>query len=375
MTVPFWQDRRVFVTGHTGFKGSWLCLLLESLGAKVGGYALAPPTKPSLFDLADAGNRVESVTGDVRDAHALSAAIARFAPEVVIHMAAQSVVLDAYAAPVETYATNVMGTVHLLEAIRRWGRPVSVVNVTTDKCYENRQWPWPYRESDRLGGHDPYSNSKACSELVTHAYRQSYFPVESVASHGVGIASARAGNVIGGGDWTPHQLVPAVVAAFSRGEPVRLRHPEAIRPWQHVLDCLWGYLAVAEGLARSPDRCGGEWNFGPSSDDIYTVAQVADTLARHWRVSPSWSRDPGEHPPEALELRLDASKARRVLGWQPRLSTATALEWVAEWYVRTQRGDAPREVCEKQIESFLRLGASDHAALPAAPAPGAADAR
>jgi CDP-glucose 4,6-dehydratase len=230
-----------------------------------------------------------------------------------------------------------------------------MVNVTTDKCYRNQDWVWGYRESDPLGGRDPYSNSKACAELVAQAYRHSFFPAEDVARHRVAIGCARAGNVIGGGDWTPHQLVPAVVAAFERGEAVELRHPEAVRPWQHVLDCLRGYLTLAEVLATEPERSIGDWNFGPASDDVVTVAQVAETLAPYWRVSPAWRQLPGERTKEERELRLDCSKANRQLGWRGRLSTRIGLEWVAQWYLRTRSGVAPRECCEAQIDAYLAL--------------------
>lgn len=353
MKPDFWRGRRVFVTGHTGFKGAWLCLLLRTLGAEVRGYALPPPTEPSLYALADAGAGIDTVSADVRDLPTLSAALAAFAPDIVLHMAAQSVVLDAYTHPVATYDVNVMGTVNLLEAVRCAGRPAAVVNVTTDKVYANHGWLWSYRENDALGGRDPYSNSKACSEFVTNAYVDSFFPRAAVVSHGVAVASARAGNVIGGGDWTPHQLVPAIVAAAQAGRAVELRHPTAVRPWQHVLDCLHGYLALAQTLVQSPEAGAGGWNFGPSADEVVTVAEVASGVGRHWNLEPAWVQAPGEWAHEELQLRLDSSRAAQVLGWRCRLATPEALDWVARWHLDVQAGRTPREVTQAQIDRYL----------------------
>lgn len=351
----FWRDRRVLVTGHTGFKGAWLCLLLKRLGANVWGYALAPPTHPSLYTWAGVHSCVCSTLADVRDLQCLESVVGEAQPEVLIHMAAQSVVLTSYENPSDTYSTNVMGTVNVLEAVRRTGRPVTVINVTTDKCYRNNSWVWSYRENDALGGRDPYSNSKTCSELVTQAYQHSFFPTERFAEHEVVIGCARAGNVIGGGDWTAHQLIPNAVEAFSQGRPVELRNPTAVRPWQHVLDCLNGYLTLAEALATAPEQHSGVWNFGPSVDDVFTVAQVAEALAPHWDVSPAWTQAPGDYPHEEGELRLDCSKATRYLHWRCRLSTNTALDWVAQWYRRTLDSTYARQVCEDQIAAFLDL--------------------
>jgi CDP-glucose 4,6-dehydratase len=357
MNAAFWKGRRVFVTGHTGFKGAWLCLLLERLGAQVRGYALAPPTEPSLFDQAQAGQGVESITADIRDLPALCAAVKDFEPEVLLHMAAQSVVLSSYEDPVDTYSTNVMGTVHVLEAVRRAARPMAVVNVTTDKVYHNQRWVWSYRENDVLGGRDPYSNSKACSELVTQSYVESFFPAARRGQHGVAVASARAGNVIGGGDWTPHQLVPAIIAAAQAGRSVELRNPSGIRPWQHVLDCLNGYLTLAERLAIDPAAAAGDWNFGPSADETFTVSQVAEGIARHWQVQPAWTLAPGERPPEEHELRLDCSKAARGIGWRCALATPTAFDWVADWHLQQAQGRSARDTSLAQIDAFLALPA------------------
>ncbi len=355
MNPDFWRDRRVFVTGHTGFKGSWLCLLLHSFGARVTGYALPPPTDPSLYALARVGELVDSTTGDIRDLEALTRAMRAAEPEVVLHLAAQSAVLRSYDDPVETYSTNVIGTVHALEALRLLKRPCTVVNVTTDKCYENQGWVWGYRETDPLGGRDPYSNSKACAELVGHSYRDSFFPLARVAEHGVAIANARAGNVIGGGDWTPRQLVPEAITAFLGAQPVVLRHPNAVRPWQHVLDCIGGYLRLAEALDGDPARYSGDWNFGPAADEVRTVAGVVEALAAHWQIERPWKQDEGTHAPEELQLRLDVSKATTVLGWRGRLSIDEALGWAAVWYREHHGGADARALCLEQIARHVVL--------------------
>src|SRR5262245_336920 len=349
----FWRGRAVLVTGHTGFKGSWLCLWLDALGARVTGYALEPPTQPSLYHLACVDELVTSTIGDPRGLGGLERVVVSFKPDVVLHLAAQSVVLSSYEDPVATYSTNVMGTVHVLEAIRQSRQRCVIVNVTTDKCYANRGWVWGYRENDRLGGHDPYANSKACAELVTQAYRESFFPLDRHASHGVAIASARAGNVIGGGDWTPRQLIPEAVAALMRGEPVSLRHPEATRPWQHVLDCLHGYLVLAEALKGDAQRYSGEWNFGPHDANARPVSDLVERLAKHWAVAVPWVRDEEPHASEDLELRLDSGKAGGLLGWHGRLGIDTALEWVASWYDGYRRGEDPRILCREQIGQFM----------------------
>jgi CDP-glucose 4,6-dehydratase len=351
-TRSFWKGRRVFLTGHTGFKGSWLSLWLETLGADVTGYALDPPTRPSLFEQADVAAAIRSIRADIRDLPRLKSAIADCRPDVVIHMAAQSVVRRAYEDPIETYSTNVMGTVNVLEALRQLGRPCVVVNVTSDKCFANREWLWGYRENDSLGGRDPYSNSKACAELVTTAYRESFFAPASLEQHGVALASARAGNAIGGGDWTPDQLIPDLMRAFLAGQPCLVRSPSAIRPWQFVLEPLRGYLVLAERLAADASRFAEAWNFGPTDAEARPVAWIADELARSWGHHASWRLDDRTHPAEAHRLSLDSSKARAYLGWHSVLPLTSTLDWIVEWYRAFQAGRDLRRLTREQIERY-----------------------
>ena len=348
----FWRGRRVLLTGHTGFKGSWLSLWLDALGADVTGYSLAPPTTPSLYEQAAVGETLRSVTADVRDADRLAGVVAEVRPQVVIHMAAQSVVKRGYADPIETYAVNVMGTIHVLEAVRRLGAPCAVVNVTSDKCYAHRATGPGYRESDPMGGDDPYSNSKGCAELVSHAWRQSYFPAGTITQHGVALASARAGNAIGGGDWTANQLIPDLVRSFAAEHPCPIRHPGAIRPWQFVLEPLRGYLLLAERLTADGARFASGWNFGPADADVQPVEWIADRLATGWGGSASWVRDRAAHPPEAAVLKLDASKARAELGWRPALTLADALDWIVEWYGAWHRGEDVGALTRAQLARY-----------------------
>ncbi len=351
----YWKNRRVFLTGHTGFKGSWLSLWLDALGAKVTGYALAPPTEPNLFEQAGVAGAVYSICADIRDYARLKAAVDDCRPDVVIHMAAQSVVRRGYEDPIETYSSNVMGTVHLLEALRQLRHPCVVVNITSDKCYDNREWAWGYRENDPMGGHDPYSNSKGCAELVTAAYRDSFFPPGSLERHGVAIASARAGNVIGGGDWTANQLIPDLLRAFLAGQPCLIRNPSAIRPWQFVLEPLRGYLMLAERLAADAPRFATAWNFGPSEEDAKPVSWIADKLARSWGDQASWTHDAAMHPPEAHFLKLDTSKARSSLDWHPMLPLSPALDWIVTWYRAFQDGADLGCLTRAQIERYEAL--------------------
>jgi CDP-glucose 4,6-dehydratase len=355
-----WQGRRVFLTGHTGFKGGWLALWLARRGAQIRGYALDPATEPNLFTAASVAHVLDDVRGDIRDYARLAASIAEFAPEVVFHLAAQPLVRRSYADPLGTYATNVLGTAHVLEAVRHTPSVRAVVCVTTDKCYQNQEWVWPYRETDPLGGHDPYSSSKACAEIVSAAYRSSYFPVDRLHEHQVALATARAGNVIGGGDWSEDRLIPDLIRGFQAGQPVLIRRPGATRPWQHVLDPLHGYLLLAEALLARQDRCASAFNFGPSDEQPWPVERIANQLAAMWGNGATWLRESAMRdsaPPlhEHHLLRLDASKAHAELGWQPRLKIEAALEWTLEWYRSWQQGSDLEEQTLVQIARFEQL--------------------
>jgi len=356
----FWNGCRVFLTGHTGFKGSWLSLWLEALGADVTGYALDPPTQPNLFELAGVGRGLHSIRGDIRDFSSLKSALTDARPQVVMHMAAQSVVRRGYEDPIETYSSNVMGTVNLLEAVRQLNHRCVIVNVTSDKCYVNREWVWGYRENEPMGGRDPYSNSKGCAELVTTAFQESFFPAASFEKHGVGLASARAGNAIGGGDWTSDQLIPDIMRAFLVGKPCLIRNPSAIRPWQFVLEPLRGYLTLAERLVEAPSRFGSAWNFGPVDTDAKPVAWIAGKLARSWGEGACWVQDSAIHPREARFLKLDASKAKAELDWHPVLPLGPALGWIVEWYRAFQQGQDLRARTLAQIECYETLAQNSH---------------
>nr|VFJ49765.1 MAG: CDP-glucose 4,6-dehydratase [Candidatus Kentron sp. FM]VFJ50375.1 MAG: CDP-glucose 4,6-dehydratase [Candidatus Kentron sp. FM]VFK08596.1 MAG: CDP-glucose 4,6-dehydratase [Candidatus Kentron sp. FM] len=348
MDAAFWKGRKVFLTGHTGFKGSWLSLWLESLGAEVWGYALAPATRPNLYRVARVEEGIVSILGDLADGDAVTEAIRRQGAEIIIHMGAQSLVRRSYREPVETFATNVQGTVHVLEAARRVETVRAVVVVTSDKCYENREWPWSYRENDPMGGHDPYSASKGCAELVVSAYRNAFLDAS-----GVMVASARAGNVIGGGDWSEDRLVPDIIRAFGKGETVSLRSPGAIRPWQHVLDPLHGYLLLAERLVREGRDYARGWNFGPDARDTRTVAEVTESMAALWGDDARWHAAGKASEHEAHLLRLDSGLAQSRLGWRPALSLEQALAWTVQWYLSHRTGTVDmRALTLEQIRQF-----------------------
>jgi CDP-glucose 4,6-dehydratase len=346
VSLSFWRDRSVFVTGHTGFKGGWLTAWLQRAGARVAGYSLEPSQSPNLFMRARIGNGVASVIDDIRATPRVVDAVFAAAPEIIFHLAAQPLVRASYADPVETFATNVMGTVNVLEAARRVPSVRAVVVITTDKCYEDQNWPWPYRESDPLGGHDPYAGSKACAELVTRSYRDSF-----LSSRGMGVATARGGNVIGGGDWSRDRLLPDIVAACERDSVVRLRNPEAVRPWQHVLDLLLGYLTLAEKLVEAPARFSGAWNFGPDERSNATVRDVAERVVALWGAGRVELDAPSELH-ETATLRLDSAKARTALGWKPRLSFEESLQWAVDWYKAAAGGRDARELVDAQLERF-----------------------
>jgi CDP-glucose 4,6-dehydratase len=352
MNQEFWAGKRVLLTGHTGFKGSWLSLWLQSMGAQVIGYALTPPTNPSLFEIANVSQGMISIIGDIRDLAHLQKVFAEHQPEIVIHMAAQPLVRNSYIEPVETYSTNVMGTVNVLEAIRHTKSVKAVVNVTTDKCYENREWAWGYRENEAMGGFDPYSSSKGCAELVTAAYRNSYFHSEKYETHGVAIATGRAGNVIGGGDWAEDRLIPDMVRAIANSQSVSIRNPRSIRPWQHVLEPLSGYLLLAQKLYKEGPDFAEAWNFGPNDDDAKPVDWILDNLTRTWGDGACWKIDGGDHPYEAHHLKLDCSKAKSRLQWQPRWSLATAIDQICVWHKAYIAGKDMQAMCLRQIKQY-----------------------
>ncbi len=353
--VSPWRGRRVFVTGHTGFKGGWLSLWLASLGAQLRGYALDPISAPSLFSAVSLMDLVEDIRGDVRDYQHVESAILEFEPEVIFHLAAQPLVRRSYVDPLGTYATNIMGTAHVLEAVRKAPSVRAVVVVTTDKCYQNREWVWPYRETDRLGGFDPYASSKACAEIVSAAYRTSFFPADRTPGHHVALATARAGNVIGGGDWSEDRLIPDLIRGFLAECPVLIRRPSAVRPWQHVLEPLCGYLKLAEHLLTGDDRFADSFNFGPSGDDAWRVDRIADRLTTLWGHRASWIRDAEPSVHEDHYLRLDASKARVELDWTPRLNIERALEWTVEWFRAWSAGADMRKETLAQIRAYDQL--------------------
>lgn len=345
----FWRGRKVLLTGHTGFKGSWLSLWLQSMGANVCGIALEPPTSPALFDVAQLQTGMCSYIADIRDYALIASLFKKFQPEIVIHMAAQPLVRLSYQQPIDTYAINVMGTLHVLEASRVSGSVRTIVNITTDKCYENREWVWGYREDEAMGGHDPYSSSKGCVELVSRAYNSSF-----LKDAGIAMATVRAGNVIGGGDWALDRLVPDTLAALEKGLAVQIRNPHAIRPWQHVLEPLSGYLLLAEKLYQNDQAFVGGWNFGPRDEDARSVHWVVERLCEAWGKGASWELQPGNHPHEAHYLKLDISKAKQQLQWSPRWSLDTALTNVIDWHQAWLCGKNMNTFCLNQIEQYQK---------------------
>jgi CDP-glucose 4,6-dehydratase len=353
MNREFWKQKKIFITGHTGFKGSWLSLWLQNFSAYLIGYSLPPPTTPNLYELADIGRDMKSVQGDVRDFGHLKDIIAAHDPEVVFHMAAQSLVRQSYQDPMVTYETNVMGTVNVLEAVRQVGTTKAVIVVTSDKCYENRESDWGYREDEPMGGYDPYSSSKGCAELVTAAYRRSYFNPRSGDDPPTAIASVRAGNVIGGGDWASDRLVPDIMRALLADRPAVIRNPRAIRPWQHVLDPLAGYLLLAEKLLTDGSKYAESWNFGPRADEAKPVSWVCQRLVELWGGDNSCQIDEGDHPHEAQYLKLDASKAAAKLGWSQQWNIDQSLSAVVDWYKCYESGQELRNFMIGQLQSYL----------------------
>ena len=344
----FWKGRKVFLTGHTGFKGSWLSLWLKQLGAHVTGYALEAPTVPAIFEVAKARETLQkSIHGDICDIDTFKKSMQEASPEIVIHMAAQSLVRDSYTDPVRTYNTNVMGTVHMLEAARSTSSVKAILNITTDKCYENNEWVWGYRENEPMGGHDPYSNSKGCAELVSSSYRRSFLQDSKIA-----LATARAGNVIGGGDWAKDRIVPDAMHAFINNKPLLVRNPLATRPWQHVLEPLSGYLLLCQQLIEQPKEFDQGWNFGPNDEDAQPVATLADIMVKSWGENAQWQLDEGAHPHEARDLKLDCSKAKTLLKWNPIWNLDRALSETVQWYKAWHNNEDMHKFTLRQIENY-----------------------
>jgi CDP-glucose 4,6-dehydratase len=344
----FWNGKRVFLTGHTGFKGSWMSLWLSSLGAIVKGYSLQPPTSPSLFEIAKIDSLIDSEIGDIRELNKLKRGMLNFGPDILIHMAAQPLVRYSYKAPVETYEVNVLGTVNVLESARSCNNLKAIINITTDKCYENVEWDKSYKEDDPMGGYDPYSSSKGCAELLTSAYRCSFFQ-----DQGVGLASVRAGNVIGGGDWAGDRLIPDILRSFEKNTPVMIRNPKSTRPWQHVLEPLSGYIILAQKLYTNPIKYSEGWNFGPYADDVRPVSWILDKMINKWDGA-KWNIDRGIQPHEARYLKLDISKAKEKLYWEPTWNLEKALNLIIDWHEQYLEGEDMKEVSLRQIESYQR---------------------
>jgi len=351
MTTSFWEGKRVFLTGHTGFKGSWLSLWLQKLGANVTGFSLPPNTSPSLFEAATVDEGMHSVFGDIRDGEQLKQVMSDVDPDIVIHMAAQALVRESYVNPVDTYAVNVMGTVNVLDAVRTVKSVKSVLVVTSDKCYENKEWVWGYRETDPVGGYDPYSSSKACAELVSASYRSSFFNSAYYKDHGVSIATARAGNVIGGGDWSVDRLIPDILSSIEGGQSVKIRNPDAIRPWQHVLEPLLGYLTLCERLYKH-NSYASAWNFGPSADDAKSVGWIVEQLFSKWGLPPNWEVYDKNAPHEAHYLKLDCSKSQSLLKTGARWNLDEALSSIVEWQKAYIEGNDCKETTLSQISRF-----------------------
>jgi CDP-glucose 4,6-dehydratase len=345
----FWNEKKVFLTGHTGFKGSWISLWLQSMGAVVKGYSLAPNTTPNIFTEANVSAEMTSEIGDIRDLEQLSKSMVDFKPDVLIHMAAQPLVRLSYIEPVETYSTNVIGTVNVLEAARKCSNLKAIVSVTTDKCYENKEWDWGYRENEPMGGHDPYSSSKGCAELVTSAYRRSFFSTIDSAS----LASARAGNVIGGGDWSDDRLIPDILKAFEKSKSVVIRNPLSTRPWQHVLEPLSGYLILAQELYLKGDEFAEGWNFGPKDQDCKPVSWILDKMVSKWGKGSSWELDKNNNPHEAGFLKLDCSKAGKRLKWQPKWNLTETLDLIIDWHQIHLDGKDLKQHCLKEIKKYM----------------------
>lgn len=350
VSPSFWMGKKVFLTGHTGFKGSWMSLWLQNMGAILKGYSLEIETNPSLFKIADVGSEMESEIGDIRNLDTLTKSMISFNPDIVIHMAAQPLVRLSYAKPIDTYTSNVIGTLNVLESARKCSNLKSIVCITTDKCYENNEWYWGYRETDPMGGYDPYSSSKGCAELVISAYQRSFFSSDNTPS----LASARAGNVIGGGDWAEDRLIPDVLNAFEQSKNAVIRNPDAIRPWQHVLEPLSGYLVLAQELYLNGDEYAEAWNFGPCDDDCKSVSWIVNKMANYWGNDASWSKETKSNPHEAGILKLDCSKALNRLEWKPKWNLEKSLKLIVNWHqVYINKGDLKKETLN-EIHKYIK---------------------
>ncbi len=353
VNLEFWKNKTILITGHTGFKGAWLSLWLQSLGANVIGYALQPPTTPSLYEKADVASGMVPISGDIRDLQHLKTVFNEHQPDIVFHLAAQSLVRYSYQNPIETYETNVMGTLNVLEAIRSVNSVRAVILVTTDKCYENKEWVWAYRENEAMGGHDPYSSSKGCAELLIASYRHSFFSEDKFDEHKTAIASVRAGNVIGGGDWAEDRLVPDIIRAIQSKEIMTLRSPNALRPWQHVLEPLCGYMMLAEKLYNKGVEYAQGWNFGPLEADVKPVKWIVKSLIEAWGDTTDWTlSDNRENPHEANVLKLDCAKAHQMLSWWPRWDLNTTLVKIVDWHKAEQTKLSLKAACLKQISEY-----------------------
>lgn len=351
MASNFWQNKKVFVTGHTGFKGGWLCLLLEQLGAELSGFSLGPPTTPNLFEAARVASGMRSILGDLRDLNTLKSVLSETQPHIIIHMAAQPIVAKSYEDPVETFTTNVIGSVNILEASRSIPSVAAIVNVTTDKCYENKEWGWGYRENEPLGGRDPYSASKACAELVSNAYRESFFAPNN---QGPALATARAGNVIGGGDWAYGRLMTDLINSIESAKPINIRNPEATRPWQHVLEPLRGYLMLAENLFNEGQKFSTSWNFGPNSRDVKSVSWIIEKVSEISKSAIKCNAQSSISFNEANHLKLDITKAENFLDWRPVLDLSDALHMTVDWFERFYNGADAREITLSQIHDYQK---------------------
>ena len=355
MNSEFWNGKTVLLTGHTGFKGSWLSLWLQKLRVRLIGFSKSIPTNPSLFELAKVENGMTSIMGDVCDYKHLKEVMRNYKSEIVIHMAAQAILRESYKNPVETYATNVMGVVNLFEAVRKVGKVRVILNVTSDKCYDIKESSQGYKEDDPMGGYDPYSNSKGCAELVTSSFRNSFFNPTEYKKHGVALASARAGNVIGGGDWSDYRLIPDMMKGILDGSVIKIRHPKAVRPWQFILDPLSGYLTLVQKLWENGGEFTEGWNFGPPNIDVKPVSWIVEKLTKQWNHDINWELDKADNPHEADYLRLDCSKAKSRLGWLSKMNLDLALSWTTDWYKQYEQKNDMRQFTEKQIDNFLSL--------------------